>query len=307
MNKLFERIFVESLKDDMDQYEKDARGFEGKSRRLDYVGYNTFRTNAYLGGSSIYLGEYEIFVSLSFEYAPRNPIKRTIHDTFYGFWVKGETPFSDDGYKKTCRDNTCSFDSFTEDVLLEHLNYAYGDIKKEVEPYLSEAMEKIENMAKKRWDMWLYKLQVYPKRFDNINNIIKKKQKDFDDRLINLKNRYLEENPFAVGAKIRDEHDSYAFWIIDDIDEENDIIYLKAPEKGVQRWVYLGEHERMPRVGTVFEDGQKVIKTQKANSFDDACYLLRAEPDTVIKRKLSDIKKDYLESPTNFSLKKVSR
>ena len=301
MKKLFERIFIESLKDDMDQYERDAYNFENKRSTLDYIGQKPFLRSAILGSTNLSIGGYGLHVNLSFNYIDTEPEDRTISDAFFKFYTKGEN-----SYNKTCMDNKCAYDDFTEDVLVQHLECAYGDIdRKEIEPYLDEAMEQIENMAQKSWEKWQYKIKTYPKRFDNINNIVKKKNKDFDNRLSDLKRRYLVENPFAIGAKIRDEYNPRELWIVDDIDEENDIIYLRAPEEGIERWIYIDNDEKPPRKGTVFADGQKVIDTERASGYVDAGYLLRAEPGTIIKRKLSDVKRDYFEKPTNFKLKKA--
>lgn len=308
MKKLFERVFLESLKDDMDKYEKDARSFGNQKRRLDYVNYKTFRYDSSLGYTTVSLGKYELFVCLRFDYDDYSvkPEKRTINNTIYTFYTKWEE--DNNVWNKTCRDNECPFDSFTKDVLIQHLKYVYANIdEKEIEPYLDEAMEQIENMAQKSWENWQYKIKVYPKRTANINNIIKKRNKDFHNRLSDLKKQYLKENPFVIGAKIRDEYNPRELWIVDDIDEENDIIYLRAPEEGIERWVYIDNDEKPPRKGTVFADGQKVAQVSRADDYNDAAYLLRAEPGTIIERKLSDIKKEYFKNPTSFNLKNVRK
>ena len=306
MKKLFERIFVESLKDDMDKYEKDAGRFTDKYKHLDNVfGYSFYKSTAVLGETTISLDGHDLIVELSFDWSNHEPENRKINQTCYKFYKQGEPAwFNPKGYDDCCRDNKCKYTDFTEDVLIEHLKHIYPDIKdEEIELYLDEAMKQIEDMTKKSFEKYKYKTKVYPKRASNVDRIATKRYQDFDDRLSRLRGRFFMENPFASGVKVRDKNDPREIWIVDDIDEENDIVYLRAPEQGVERWIYVGSNGELPRKGTIFEDGQKVIETSRADDYNDAAYLLRAEPGTIIKRKLSDVKSEYFRKPVDFNLK----
>ena len=305
MKKLFERVFLESLEDDMKNYERDASRFTGKYKHLDCISEQPFSSWAVIGETTLSLDDYELVVELSFDWANKKPEDRKISHTCYKFLKKG-TPawFNPEGYDDCCRNNKCKYDDFTEDVLIEHLKHICPDIKdEEIELYLDEAMQQIEDMTKKSWKRWQYKIKVYPNRSANIDKIATKGYRDFDNRLSGLKSRFFAENPFAPGVKVRDKNEPRQFWIVDDIDEKNDIVYLRAPEQGVERWIYVSSDSELPRKGTIFEDGQKVINRERASDYVDAAYLLRAEPGTIIKRKLSDVKKEYYNRPVDFTLK----
>lgn len=306
MEKLFERIFVESLKDDMDKYEKDAERFTSKYKHLDSVfGYSTFNSWAVIGETILSLDGHELIVELSFDGSNHKPEDRKINNTCYTFYKQGEPAwFNPKGYNDCCNNNECKYDDFTEDDLIEHIRHVYPDIKdEEIETYLDKAMKQIEDMTKKAWEKWKYKIKAYPKRASNVDRIATKRYQDFDNKLSNLRSRFFMENPFVPGVKVKDINDPHEFWVVDDIDEKKDIVYLRAPEQGVERWIYVGSNGELPRKGTIFEDGQKVIKTSRADDYNDAAYLLRAEPGTIIKRKLSDVEDGYYKKPVDFNLK----
>lgn len=307
MKKLFERIFVESLKDDMDQYEKDAGRFTGKYRHLDNVfGYSFSKSTACLGETTISLDGHDLIVELSFDWSSHKPDDRKIDQTCYKFYKQGEPAwFNPKGYEDCCNNNKCKYDDFTEDVLIEHIKHIYPDIKdEEIESYLDEAMKQIEDMTEKSFEKYkYYKAKVYPKRASNVDRIATKRYQDFDNKLSRLRSRFFAENPFGPGVKVRDKNEPREFWIVDEVDEENDIVYLRAPEQGVERWIYVGSNGELPRKGTVFEDGQKVINTARASDYVDAAYLLQAPAGTIIERKLSDVKSEYFRKPVDFTLK----